>query len=181
MSDVPHGRDDDGYFGALDFGDEVGTDNAEQSTFDGLDTDEATEIGDAATVQAIEILSEDTDQTEVASGSDDSALQLVTVTNPAETVSVSAKTGGHIHRIELSPEAVGMTASELATEVLAIAHVAQERGKAAFQTVLLGAFNAHGVTDNEVLGEFLEEGMGLPSPAKAAKLQAEVFAARYGG
>lgn len=40
-------------------------------------------------------------------------------------------------------------------------------------------FNDTGATDNEALGEFLEEAMGLPSPKQAAKSQAETFAARY--
>lgn len=181
MSDTPHGRDDEGYFAALDFGEEVGTDDLEPSAIDVFDTDEPAEVDDVGTRHAIELLSEDTDHTEVTGDPEDElAAQLVTVTNPAETVTVWAMAGGEIHRVELSPEVVSMTASDLASEIIVIAHLAQERGQSRLYADVLGAFNEMGITDNQVLSEFLEEGMELSSPKQAAKSQAEVFATRYG-
>lgn len=179
MNAAPQGRDDESYFGALDFGDEISTEPQAANFFD---EDVPATPPYTETAEAIELLSADTDHDETgADRADPIDAHLVTVTNPAETVSVSARAGGEVHRVELAPEAVRMTASELAREILAIAQVAQNRGKARFYTELLAEFNERGAVDNDSLAEFLKEGMGLPSPVDARETQAKVFATRYAG
>jgi hypothetical protein len=157
--------DGDGYLAALDFGDEYvdGVDGSrEQSALAVLD----------------ELLDTDMD-TERADADGEVPQRLATVTNPQETVSVTAIMSGEIQQIELSPTVVRtMTASELADEILVIANLARQQAHATQYAVILQSLDAPG-TNGEAQSEYLERHLGLSSPKQAAQAQAEVFAARY--
>lgn len=56
-------------------------------------------------------------------------IALFTVTNPPGTVSVSALGDGAIERVALSADVTRLTESQLAEEILVIAHLAAQRGK----------------------------------------------------
>jgi adenosylcobinamide amidohydrolase len=168
----------DGYFDALDFGDEHVDESPEQSAVEVLATDEPATPADTGTLDAIRASSEDTVQTEDA-GEDD-AGQTATVTNPPETVSVTAIMTGEIQRIDVAPVvAKTMTEAELADEIVVIANLAREKAQATQYALLLESLRATGTTDDEAVREMLRNGMGLSSPEQAARSQAEVFAARY--
>jgi hypothetical protein len=119
---------------------------------------------------------------------------LFTVTNPPETVSVSAAIDGRIERVDLSAQLTGMNEAQLTEEILVIADLARQKGLAGQHTYLLENAlvpenmpenmeeRADGRQSREALCEFMESGeygMGLPSPERAATAQAEVFATRY--
>jgi hypothetical protein len=171
----PSGDTSDGYFDALDFGDEHVDESPEQSAIEVLATDEPARPADPGTLDAIRASSEETVQTE-----DDGAGQTATVTNPPETVSVTAIMTGEIQRIDVSPVvAKTMTEAELADEIVVIANLAREQAQATQYAVLLESLRATGTTDDEAVREMLRNNMGLSSPEQAARSQAEVFAARY--
>lgn len=191
----PASNDGDGYFAALDFGDEGGHDSIatldfgvdyvddgrEQLVIEVLDTDAPAEPVDTEIQAAIRALSEDSIETE-DSGPEDNEIpwKLASVTNPQETVSVTAIMSGEIQRIELSPTVVRMmTASELADEILVIANLARQQAQAKQYGFMLQSLGATGANDDEDLGEFLDIHLGLSSPRQAAAAQAEVFATRY--
>jgi hypothetical protein len=175
----PSGDASDGYFDALDFGDEQFDESPEQSAVEVLATDEPATPADTGTLDAIRASSEDTVQTEDA-GEDDGAGQTATVTNPPETVSVTAIMTGEIQRIDVSPVvAKTMTEAELADEIVVIANLAREKAQATQYALLLESLHATGTTDHEAVREMLRNSMGLSSPEQAARSQAEVFAARY--
>lgn len=120
--------------------------------------------------------------------SEEDGSQQFAVTNPADTVSVSALMDGRTHRVELSAKATNMTESELAEEILVLAELARQKGLAGQRTYLSeNAFQFEGVQElgeigldgNELLREFLDTGMQLPTPEQAEAAQAEVFATRY--
>jgi hypothetical protein len=189
----PAGNDGDGYLGALDFGDERGDDsiealqfgdefsddNRDLSAIDVLGTNTPVEPADTETQAAIRALSEDSVETE-DTGDQGNSRELAMVTNPQQTVSVTAIMSGEIQKIELSPTVVRMmTASELADEILVIANLAVQQAQATQYAVMLDSLHATGATDDEALGEILEKHMGLSSPKQAAGALAEVFATRY--
>jgi len=113
------------------------------------------------------------------------AVEVFTVTNPPDTVSVSVLIDGSIQRVSLSPKVVNMSESDLAEEVLVIADLARQKGCAGAQTALLEgaspseAMGEFGEDGSEVVRDFLENGLGLVSPEQAQAAQAEVFATRY--
>jgi hypothetical protein len=164
---------------ALDFS--SADDGLEESGFDALDDFAPVETtepeDDLAAVDAATEVAEDEDEEEGA--------QLFTVTNPPETVSVSATIGGGIQRVSLSPKATGMTESELSDEILVLAGLARKKGLAGQHSYLVDCFDKSEMTrdigweDGPELREFLGSFVGLPSPEEADTAQAEVFAARY--
>jgi hypothetical protein len=172
--DTTHRSDDGGdNFAALDFGDESSYDGAADLDFGdepGFDTD------DAWTVDALPADTGDTEDTDAED--DEFPWELTTVTNPPESVSVTALMDGRIHGVELSPDAGSMTESELATEVLVIADLASRRASSVLHTLLLESLKAQGLDSGftDLVGNrFLD----LTSPEQATKAQAEVFATRY--
>jgi len=125
-------------------------------------------------------------QTEETEEEDEhNALQLFTVTNPPETVSVSALIDGRTHQVELSPKVTSMSESELADEILVLADLARQKGLAGQHTYLLGndllleGMRDWGFDGSAVLRDFMENGLGMPTPEQAEAAQAEVFATRY--
>jgi hypothetical protein len=103
----------------------------------------------------------------------------VTVNNPPRSVAVSVLQDGSIGNVELSGTVVGMRESELAAEILALADLAWLKGKAAEHTFMVDILRQIGVHDEEVITDFVENGMEVPSPEEAEAARAEVFAARY--
>jgi hypothetical protein len=165
---------DSGVF--ADFGDEVGGDTAEDSVFDALVTDDAGVPSDAGSGVAAVIA----DIEEVDSNDEEFAKTLATVTNPSETVSVTAMMDGTIHRVDLLADAARMTESGLAQEILVIADLARQQALSIQHTLLFDTFRILGANDEEALAEMLESGVSeLRSPRQAAEAQAEVFATRY--
>jgi hypothetical protein len=114
-----------------------------------------------------------------------SLIQMFTVTNPPQTVSVSALIDGRTQQIDLSPKAASMSEPELVEEIIILADLARQKGLAGQHSYLLGneflvgSIGGMGYNSNEVLRDFMENGIGMPTPEKAAEAQAEVFAARY--
>lgn len=126
-----------------------------------------------------------TDAAPEAGEDDEETPQEFTVTNPPETVSVSALMDGRTQRVELSPKVTGMSEAELADEILVIADLARLKGLAAQHSYLLEddslseTMRELGMDGNDVVRDFMENGIGLTTPEQAAAAQAEVFATRY--
>ncbi|OBA61412.1 hypothetical protein A5647_11305 [Mycobacterium sp. 1100029.7] len=119
---------------------------------------------------------------------DEDGAQLFTVTNPPETVSVSALMDGRTQRVTLAPTASKLTESELVDEILVLADLARQKGLAGQHTYLLDSASDNeglrqlgdlGIDGTQVLHDFMRAGMQLPTPQQAEANQAEVFAARY--
>ncbi|ORW87500.1 hypothetical protein AWB92_24110 [Mycobacterium sp. IEC1808] len=185
---------------ALDFGDESGGDNVGQSAMDMMLVDESAELADTPTEQrATDLLPEDTGAAgDTHAGNDELPPKLTTVTNPPETVSVTASLDGTIRDVELSADAARMTESELADEILVIADLARQQASSKLLTVVLDGVAKAMKELNEVepdhklkelvgdvgatLADRLEHGwLRFSSPEQATQAQAEVFATRYTG
>ncbi|BBZ46757.1 hypothetical protein [Mycobacterium parmense] len=107
------------------------------------------------------------------------AESLFTVPNPAGTVAVSAVVDGGIHQVTLSGRVTNMTESQLAEEIMVLAHLARQKGQAAQHEFLLESMRELGADDTAAIRDVLENGMELPSPQQASETQARVFATRY--
>jgi hypothetical protein len=164
----------------LDFGDESGHDGGEQSVVDALHVDEPAEPAETE-LSAIDALPQDLgDSADTDVAADESSQQMVTVTNPPETVSVTAMMGGSVHSVELSADAGRMTESELAAEILVIADLASQKAASLLHTLLTEEVKPEGVEGRGMLSDLLGPlFMNLPSPKQAAEAQADVFANRY--
>jgi hypothetical protein len=181
------GSDDNGHedADALDFS---GADESdEESEVEALGSFAPTEPEETGTeLEAIAAATEVADDEEGADEED--GVQLFTVTNPPETVSVSALIDGRTQRVRLSPKANSLTESELAEEIIVLAGLARKKGLAGQHTYLLenasqieglDGLTELGVDSNQLLRDFMDAGMQLPTPEQADAAQAEVFAARY--
>jgi hypothetical protein len=186
-----HGADEsDDHSGAesdaLDFS-AAEDDGAEQSAVDALDEYAPAEPeGTETDLEAIDSVTEAAEEQE---HEEEDGVALFTVANPADTVSVAALMDGRTHRVDLSPKVTSMSESELAEEVIVLAELARQKGLAGQHTYLienasqsegLQELSEIGLDGNEVLRQFMETGMQLPTPEQAAEAQAEVFATRYG-
>ncbi|OBG68454.1 MULTISPECIES: hypothetical protein [unclassified Mycobacterium] len=164
---------------ALDFSAPDGDD--EESAVDALHDYAPSEPEDAETDLAAIDSQTDAD----AAPDDEESPELFTVTNPPETVSVSALMDGRTQRVELSPKVTSMTEAELAEEILVIADLARQKGLAAQHDYLMedaslsDTMREMGMDGNDVVRDFMENGIGLITPEQAAAAQAEVFATRY--
>ncbi|MBU9762270.1 YbaB/EbfC family DNA-binding protein [Mycobacterium sp. TNTM28] len=175
MGDFPphYPDDDDDYddLSALDFSD--ADDDANASALDALGTyedivaDEASDPGGEWTAG-----SEDEDE--------DHAAPMFTVTNPPETVTVTAFMDGRVHRIELAPNVVNLTERDLADEILVIADLAAQQAKSAQYSFMLAGMREHG-HDDAATRDFLTRDLNLPTPEQADDARAQVFSTRYGG
>jgi hypothetical protein len=208
MHDTQYPGDDGGYLAALDFGDEPGYDSgaaldfgdepaadtsavldfgdevvgdgeAQASAIDDFGTDEPEEPANTGAKSAIDTMSEDAGEIEgVDAQKDDISWQLVTVTNPPGTVSVTSNVSGTIQKIDLSEELANMTESELEKEIITLADLAQKQAAGVRHAWLRAGFEAVG-TDGSPMATDLLEALQLPSPEQADAVQATVFAARY--
>ncbi|CQD07709.1 ESX-1 secretion-associated protein EspH [Mycobacterium lentiflavum] len=167
---------------ALDFGDEPGYQTSDEWGFDAVPADEPAEPAvSGIEPRAIDTLPEDTgDTADTVAEEDEFSWERTTVTNPPETVSVTALMDGKTLRIDLAADAAGMTESELAAEILVIADVASQKASSVLHTLLLGSMQAQGLEDDGALAELLgARFLGLTSATRAAETQAEVFTTRY--
>ena len=187
LSSHQSASDDNGHedADALDFS---GADESdEESEVEALGSFAPTEPEETGTeLEAIAAATEVGDDEEGADEED--GVQLFTVTNPPETVSVSALIDGRTQRVRLSPKANSLTESELAEEIIVLAGLARKKGLAGQHTYLLenasqieglDGLTELGVDSNQLLRDFMDAGMQLPTPEQADAAQAEVFAARY--
>lgn len=177
------GTDDVEESDALDFS--VAAAGDEEAAAEALNEYAPTEPQDAGTEQ--EALDSQTAGTGAEDEEEDVLEQFtVKVTNPPETVSVSALMDGRTQQIELSPKVTKMTESELADEILVLADLARQKGLAGQHRLLFQsddlsqAMQEIGMEDSgETVRGIIEEIMDLPTQEQADEEQAKVFAARY--
>jgi hypothetical protein len=113
--------------------------------------------------------------------SDDAPVSFgYTVSNPPQTVTVTALMDGRIHRVRLAPGVTSMTEVELAQEVLVIAELARQDGRSAQYEVMYAGLEELG-HDRAEAKDFLSRSLDLPSPEEAAATRAHIFATRYSG
>lgn len=156
---------------------------AEEPAVDTLDEYAPAELEDTGSeLEAIDSVTESAEDAEV---NEEDGVQLFTMTNPPDTVSVSALMDGRTHRVELSPKAAAMSESELADEILVLAGLARQKGLAGQHTFLLEnedlseSMHEMGLDGSGLTRDFVEKFMKLSTPEEAEAAQAEVFAARY--
>lgn len=111
---------------------------------------------------------------------DDPPMLLVSVTNPAGTVTAKAAVSGRIQRIELAPNTVSMSEAALIHEVIATAKLANLKGRAVQYTLVEGILGQQGL-DPESAHEFIEQHMDLPTPAQAGAAEMAVRSAYLRG
>ncbi|MEE6136253.1 hypothetical protein SKC41_07880 [Mycobacterium sp. 050128] len=185
FSSYQSGSDDDGHDhgDALDFS---AADNSDvESAVDALDAYAPTEPEEADTeLEAIAATTEASDDEE----DEEDGAQQFTVTNPPETVSVSALIDGRTQRVTLSPTATNLTEDELADEIVVLAELARQKGLAGQRTYVMDSaaenaglqqLNDMGLDSTQLLRDFVDTGMRLPTEEQAETAQAEVFAVRY--
>ena len=111
---------------------------------------------------------------------DDAAMPMFTVTNPPGTVTVTTYMDGRVHQIDLAPQAVSLTESMLAEEIVVIAGLATQDARSAQYTFMLEGMREQG-HDNVATRDFLNRDLDLPTPEQAQAARAELFANRYAG
>ncbi|BBY23817.1 hypothetical protein [Mycobacterium stomatepiae] len=184
FSSYQSGSDDDGqeHADALDFS--AASDTDEESHVDALDAYAPAEDEEVDT--GLHAIAATTERAEDEDDEDD--VQQFTVANPPETVSVSALIDGRTQRVTLSPTATNLTEAELADEIIVLAELARQKGLAGQRTYVMdsAADNAGlqqlddmGLDSSQLLRDFVETGMRLPTEEQAETAQAEVFATRY--
>ncbi|WP_135451373.1 YbaB/EbfC family DNA-binding protein [Mycobacterium sp. DL99] len=108
------------------------------------------------------------------------AVPLFIVTNPPETVTVTAFMDGRVHRIELAPKITDLTERDLAEEILVIAGLAAQQAKSAQYSFMLAGMRELG-HDDAATRDFLTRDLDLLTPEQADDARAQVFSTRYGG
>lgn len=174
MGDLPPSNpdDDDDYddLSALDF--QYPDDGSDAAALDALGTyDDVVPVDDAVSGDGFS-----------ESGAEDEKLTapLFTVTNPPETVTVTAFMDGRVHQIELAPRAIDLTERDLAEEILVIAGLAAQQAKSAQYSFMLAGMREHG-HDDAATRDFLTRDLDLLTPEQAEDARAQVFSTRYGG
>lgn len=199
-------HDDHDDLSALDFSShQSGSDDSHEES-DALDFSAADDGGEAADVDALYDYAP-TEPEEVADGleaiaaateaaedeEEDGDAHGFTVTNPPETVSVTAQIDGSTQRVKLSATATKLTESELAEEIVVLAGLAQQKGLAGQHSYLHSFMQDSEVTgiingmdelkeagfDSNSVVEMMDQLYPLPTPEQADAAQTEVFAARY--
>lgn len=118
------------------------------------------------------------DQVGVEDGGGQQPAVYFTVSNPANTVSVTAVLGGRVQRIELSPSVASMTESEVSDEIQVLSNLASQKALAAQHGVVAALLQDMG-HDPAMVCEFLAREIGLPSPDQVAALTGSVMKERY--
>jgi hypothetical protein len=130
---------------------------------------------------AADLLDDDDD---AETDEDDVDAYTSTVSNPAETVTVSALMDGSLREITLSADVATMTEEQLTDEILVLAHLARQKGLASQRSyledneVLRNGMRELGL-DDDFVTDMVEGGMQLPTQKQVDAEQAEVFATRY--
>ncbi|CDO86013.1 hypothetical protein [Mycobacterium triplex] len=186
FSSYQSGSDDNGHepADALDFS-AADDDGGAESDAEALDAYAPTEPEEADTeLEAIAATTEPSDDED----EEDDGVQQYTVTNPPETVSVSALIDGRTQRVTLSPTATNLTEAELADEIIVLAELARQKGLAGQRSYVMESaadnpglqqLSDMGLDSSQLLRDFVDTGMRLPTEEQAETAQAEVFAARY--
>lgn len=170
----PHSPDDDDDYddlSALDFS--YPDDGSDAAALDAMGTyDDFAPLDEAESGDGISDVS----------GADDEKLTvpLFTVTNPPETVTVTAFMDGRVHQIELAPKVTNLSERDLAEEILVIADLAAQQAKSAQYSFMLAGMREHG-HDDAATRDFLNRDLDLPTPEQAEDARAQVFSTRYGG
>ncbi|MEE6140083.1 hypothetical protein SKC41_27625 [Mycobacterium sp. 050128] len=168
--------------GVLGTGDKSGRDPGEQPTMVARYTDEQAELPDTtAGLRTTDSLHGDGGETRDTDAEEDEFhWERTTVTNPPQTVSVTALMDGKIQKVELSAAVASMTESELAEEILIVADVASQRASSVLHTLLLESMKAQGLGGDGPLADiFGSRSLDLRPPEQAVKAEAEAFATRY--
>ncbi|MBP3085831.1 MULTISPECIES: hypothetical protein [Mycolicibacterium] len=170
----PHSPDDDDDYddlSALDFS--YSDDDSNAAALDALGTYD--DFAPSAEVESDDGYSD-------GSEAEDEKLSvpLFTVTNPPETVTVTAFMDGRVHQIELAPKVTNLTERDLAEEILVIAGLAAQQAKSAQYSFMLAGMREHG-HDDAATRDFLTRDLDLPTPEQAEDARAQVFSTRYGG
>ncbi|MHA3018750.1 hypothetical protein ACXPWS_00590 [Mycobacterium sp. BMJ-28] len=114
-----------------------------------------------------------------SSGEDNDVLTVTfSASNPTETVVVTALMDGKILKVDLAPQVVVMTETELSQEIVLLANLARMQAQAA-QHALIAAMMHRAGLDPAATRSFIERDLHLPSPATARKRRAEILADRY--
>ncbi|MCX8558813.1 hypothetical protein A5642_09095 [Mycolicibacterium mucogenicum] len=138
-----------------------------------------------------DVVTDDTDRQAAASGSlSDSAraplpdadttapiVLTVSVTNAAETVTVTATISGWLQRIELAPHATSIDEAELAREIMATAELARLKGQASQRNLVEDMLMWQGA-DSHTARDYVDEYMNLPTSDQPAEAEAAANA-RY--
>jgi hypothetical protein len=202
MDPMPQ-HDDHDDLSALDFSShQSGSDHEHHEQSDALDFSAADDGGAEADVEALydyaptepeeidselEAIAAATEAAEEEEEEEEGAYGY-TVTNPPETVSVTALMDGRTQRVKLSAAATKLSESEVADEIIVLAELARQKGLAGQHTYLtenadqiegLDGLAELGIDSNQMLSELMRSGMQLPTPEQADAAQTEVFAARY--
>lgn len=170
----PHSPDDDDDYddlSALDFS--YSDDDSNAAALDALGT-----YDDFA--PSVEVESDDGYSDGSETKDEKLSVPLFTVTNPPETVTVTAFMDGRVHQIELAPKVTNLTERDLAEEILVIAGLAAQQAKSAQYSFMLAGMREHG-HDDAATRDFLTRDLDLPTPEQAEDARAQVFSTRYGG
>lgn len=103
---------------------------------------------------------------------------LVTVSNPAATVSATALLNGRVVTVDLAQAVTGWSEAQLAEEIVVIATLARKQALAA-QHSFTAAFMRQLGHDPAATRGLLERELGLPSPSDVLAEKARIFATRY--
>jgi hypothetical protein len=187
FSSYQSGSDENGHdeAAALDFS--AAEETVEESDAEALDAYAPTAPEEVDTeLEAIAATTEPSDDEE--EDDEEDGVQQFTVTNPPETVSVSALIDGRTHRVKLSATATKLTEVELGDEIVVLAELARQKGLAGQRTFVMDSaadneglqqLRDMGLDSNQLLSDFVDTGMRLPTEEQADAAQAEVFAERY--
>ncbi len=103
---------------------------------------------------------------------------LVTVSNPAATVSATVLLNGRVVTVDLAQAVTGWSEDRLAEEIVVIATLARKQALAA-QHSFTAAFMRQLGHDPAATRGLLERELGLPSPSDVLAEKARIFATRY--
>ena len=103
---------------------------------------------------------------------------LVTVSNPAATVSTTVLLNGRVVAVDLTQAVTGWSEAQLAEEIVVIATLARKQALAA-QHSFTAAFMRQLGHDPAATRGLLERDLGLPSPSDVLAEKARIFATRY--
>ncbi len=103
------------------------------------------------------------DHLTAASGADEVAAPMFTVTNPPGTVTVTTYLDGRVHRVDLSHKAVSMAETVLGEEIVVIAGLATQDARSAQYTVMLEGMREQG-NDTAATRDFLSRELESAHP-----------------
>ena len=103
---------------------------------------------------------------------------LFTAANPSGSVSVSTMISGLVVHVDLSPEVVRMTESQLSEEITVISKMARRQAQAAQHVLAADVMHKLG-HDGASTRSYLERELGLPAPETVLGEKLNVLNSRY--